>query len=155
MNTEPMVEPRIARLRYAGNEAFVAESPSGHAIVTGFGHDGLTSPTPMELILMALGGCTGADVVGILEKKRQSVTGYEIEVRGYRRDEHPRIYTRIELIHRVTGKSVDPKAVARAVELSETKYCSVSAMLGATTTIVSTIEVFEDKGTKSTTDDAD
>ena len=144
MTTNP-AELKIARLRYAGNEAFVAESPSGHALVTGFAHEGLTSPTPMELVLIALGGCSGADVVGILEKKRQVVTSYEIEVRGTRRDEHPRIYTKIEVVHRVRGRNVDPKAVARAIELSETKYCSVSGMLGATTEIVSSHEVTEEE----------
>jgi putative redox protein len=136
-------EPKIARLRFAGDDAFVAESPSGHAFVTSFGSS-VGAPTPMELLLVAVGGCTGADVVSILRKKRQRVTGYEIEVRGVRRDEHPRIYTRIDVIHRVTGRGVDPKAVASAVELSETKYCSVSAMLAATAEIASTIEIVEE-----------
>jgi putative redox protein len=140
------LSPRpLARLRYAGNEAFVAESPSGHAIVTGFSHDRSTAPSPMELVLLALGGCTGADVVSILAKKRQKVTGYEIEVRGVRRDEHPRVYTRIEVLHRVRGRGIDPKAVRKAVDLSETKYCSVSAMLSSTAEIVSTVEVVEDE----------
>jgi putative redox protein len=145
MTDQQPTEPRVARLRYAGDEAFVAESPSGHAIVTGFSHDRSTSPTPMELVLLALGGCTGADVVSILAKKRQRVTSYEIEVRAERRDEHPRVYTAIHVLHRVRGRSVDPKAVARAVELSEEKYCSVSAMLRATATITSKIEVIEDE----------
>ena len=131
MNDQPKAETKIARLRYAGGEAFVAESQSGHAMVTSFGHEKLTAPSPMELLLVALGGCTGADVVGILEKKRQRVTGYEIEVRAERRAEHPRVYTRIEVVHLVRGHDIDPKAVQHAVELSETKYCSVSAMLGS------------------------
>jgi putative redox protein len=95
----------------------------------------------MELLLMSLGGCTGADVVGILEKKRQQVTGYEIEVRGNRRDEHPRIYTEIEVVHRLRGRGLDPKAVAHAIELSESKYCSVSAMLGAAATVTMRYEI--------------
>ncbi|MEK6288238.1 MAG: OsmC family protein [Acidobacteriota bacterium] len=130
MSSEPNVETKVARLRYAGGEAFVAESQSGHAMVTSFGHDKLTAASPMELLLVALGGCTGADVVAILEKKRQRVTGYEIEVRAERRAEHPRIYTRIEVVHRLRGHAIDQKAVQHAIELSETKYCSVSAMLG-------------------------
>ncbi|HSB10203.1 MAG TPA: OsmC family protein [Blastocatellia bacterium] len=130
MVNEPDVETKIARLRYAGGEAFVAESQSGHALVTSFAHDKVTAPTPMELLLVALGGCTGADIVGILEKKRQQVTGYEIEVRADRRAEHPRIYTRIEVVHHIRGRKIDPKTVEHAIELSETKYCSVSAMLG-------------------------
>jgi putative redox protein len=144
MGNESISELKIALLRYAGNEAFVGESPSGHAIVTSFSHEKVTAPTPMELVLISLGGCTGADVVGILEKKRQRVTGYEIEVRGERRAEHPRIYTRIEVIHKIRGHKVDPKAVAHAIELSETKYCSVSAMLSAAATLETRYEITEE-----------
>lgn len=143
MSSQPNSETKIARLRYAGGEAFVAESQSGHAMVTSFAHD-LSAPSPMELLLIALGGCTGADVVGILEKKRQRVTGYEIEVRAERRAEHPRIYTKIEVVHRVRGHSVDPKAVAHAIELSETKYCSVSAMLSASAELSMRYEIQDD-----------
>lgn len=138
------VETRTARLRYAGGEAFVGESPSGHSIVTSFSHEHVTAPTPMELLLIALGGCTGADVVGILEKKRQRVTGYEIDVHGLRREEHPRIYTDIEVVHRLRGYSLDSKAVAHAIELSESKYCSVSAMLGVAATIKTRFEIEEE-----------
>ena len=137
-------ETKIARLRYAGNEAFVAESQSGHAMVTSFAHDKPTAPAPMEMLLIALGGCSGADVVGILEKKRQRVTGYSIEVRGERRAEHPRIYTEIEVVHSVRGHGIDPKAVQHAVELSETKYCSVSAMLGAAAKISMRFEITDE-----------
>ena len=143
MSAQSNSETKIARLRYAGGEAFVAESQSGHAMVTSFAHE-LSAPSPMELLLIALGGCTGADVVGILEKKRQRVTGYEIEVRAERRAEHPRIYTKIEVVHRVRGHSIDPKAVAHAVELSETKYCSVSAMLGASAELSMRYEIQDD-----------
>ncbi|HWO02372.1 MAG TPA: OsmC family protein [Blastocatellia bacterium] len=144
MPVKPEVETKIARLRYAGDDAFVAESPSGHAIVTSFAHDKVAAPTPMELLLIALGGCTGADVIGILEKKRQQVTGYEIEVKGLRRDEHPRIYTEIEVVHRLRGRGIDPKAVEHAIQLSETTYCSVSAMLGATATIKMRYEIADE-----------
>ncbi|MEP6637427.1 MAG: OsmC family protein [Acidobacteriota bacterium] len=139
MSDQP-TETKIARLRYVGGEAFVAESQSGHAIVTSFAHT-VTAPSPMELLLIALGGCTGADIVSILEKKRQQVTGYNIEVRGERRAEHPRIYTRIEVVHYLSGHDIDPKAVRHAVELSETKYCSVSAMLGAAAQISMRFEI--------------
>ena len=144
MSDQANIETKIARLRYAGGEAFVAESQSGHAVVTSFGHDKLTAPSPMELLLVALGGCTGADVVAILEKKRQRFTGYEIEVRAERRAEHPRIYTGIEVIHRLHGRAIDPKAVKHAVELSETKYCSVSAMLGASARLSMRYEITEE-----------
>src|SRR6185295_17161375 len=109
MSNEQQIDTKTARLRYAGAEEFVAESPSGHSIVSSFAHDHVTAPTPMELILIALGGCCGADVVSILEKKRQRVTGYAIEVRGERRAEHPRIYTKIEVVHRLRGHGIDPK----------------------------------------------
>jgi putative redox protein len=141
MSNQAGVETKTARLRYAGGEAFVAESQSGHATVTSFAHDDPSAPTPMELLLVALGGCTGADVVSILEKKRQRVTGYEIEVRAERRAEHPRIYTAIEVVHRLRGHHLDERAVAHAIELSETKYCSVSAMLGATARLSMRFEI--------------
>ena len=143
MGDENGVELKVARLRYARGETFVAESQSGHALVTSFAHDNVTAATPMELLLIALGGCTGADVVGILEKKRQPVTSYDIEVRAERRAEHPRVYTRIEVIHHIRGRGVDPRAVAHAIELSETKYCSVSAMLGAAAEITMRHEISE------------
>src|SRR6185436_20856495 len=145
MPDQQQIDTKIARLRYAGAEEFVAESPSGHSIVSSVSHDHVTAPTPMELILMALGGCSGADVVSILEKKRQRVTGYEIEVRGERRAEHPRIYTRIEVVHRVRGHSIDPKAVQHAIDLSEKKYCSVSAMLSASAKLSMSFEIINEE----------
>jgi putative redox protein len=144
MNSEAKSETKTARLRYAGAEQFVGESDTGHAVVTQFGGEKITASSPMELLLISLGGCTGADVVGILEKKRQRVTGYEIEVRGERRAEYPRIYTHIEVVHRVRGYGIDPKAVAHAVELSETKYCSVSAMLKPAAQITSRYEIINE-----------
>ena len=137
-------ESKTAKLRYAGKDQFVADSQSGHALVTGFSALGGSAPSPMELLLVSLGGCTGADVVSILQKKRQKVTGYEIEVVGQRREEHPRIYTDIEITHKVRGVGIDPKAVAHAVELSESKYCSVSAMLGSAAKITSRVEVTDE-----------
>jgi putative redox protein len=132
---------KIAKLRFAGNEQFIGESPSGHALITSFAHEHGTAASPMELLLISLGGCTGADVSSILQKKRQRVTAYEIEVRGQRREEHPRIYTNIEVIHFVKGHHIDEQAVAHAIELSETKYCSVSAMLSASATITTRYEI--------------
>jgi putative redox protein len=144
MSNKTNTEIKVMRLRYAADEAFVAESQSGHAMVTSFAHDKVTAPTPMELLLIALGGCTGADVVSILDKKRQRVTAYEIEVRGERRAEHPRIYTSIEVVHRFRGHNIEPKAVAHAIELSETKYCSVSAMLAVAAKITTRYEITDE-----------
>ena len=84
---------------------------------------------PMELLITSLGGCSAMDVVEILRKKRQEVTGYEINISGERAKENPRVFTNIDVEHVVRGKNIDPGAVERAVELSTDKYCSVMAML--------------------------
>jgi putative redox protein len=97
----------------------------------------------MELLLVALGSCTGVDVVSILRKKRENVSDYRVEVRGQRRDEHPRSYRRMEVHHIVTGRNISERSVAQAIELSEQKYCSVAATLRPTAEIVSTFEIIE------------
>ena len=87
------------------------------------------SPTPVEALLVALAGCHAMDVISILRKKRQRVTAYEVEVSGERRAEHPRAFTRIEIVHRLTGRDLSAEAIRQAIELSHTKYCSVKASL--------------------------
>ena len=129
---------------HAGDDLFVATTPSGHAQVLDTDTARAVAASPMELLLIALGGCTAVDVVSILKKKRERVTGYRVEVRGTRRDEHPRAFTRIEVRHIVTGHNVSERAVAQAIELSETKYCSVAATLRPTAEIVSTFEIVEE-----------
>ena len=104
---------------------------------------GPTGASPMELVLIGLAGCTAMDVISILEKKRQKVTGFEVRASGVRADEHPRVYTDITLEYVVRGHGVDPKAVERAIELSEGKYCSVSGMLSKTAKITTTYRVEE------------
>ena len=84
---------------------------------------------PMQAMLAAVGGCSGMDVISILRKKRQQVTGYEIEVVAERAEQHPRVYTRIEVIHRVRGRDLSAVAIEEAIRLSDTKYCSIHAML--------------------------
>jgi putative redox protein len=83
------------------------------------------------------------DVISILRKKRQEVTEYKIEVRGQRRDDHPRSYKRMEVHHIVTGRSISEQSVAQAIELSDQKYCSVAATLRPTAEIVSSFEIIE------------
>ena len=109
---------------------------SGHLVGVDVGPDegDDSGPTPMELVLVALAGCTAMDVISILRKKRQIPTSYEIDARGERTDDHPRVYTRIVVEHRVDA-SVDGEAIRRSVELSATKYCPVSAMLSLGTVI--------------------
>jgi len=98
---------------------------------------------PMELLLVGLAGCTAMDVISILEKKRQQVTGFEVKAHAERSTEHPRVFTEILLEYIVTGHAIDPEAVKRAVELSETKYCSAQAMLGKTANIQHKITILE------------
>ncbi|HKV44754.1 MAG TPA: OsmC family protein [bacterium] len=86
-------------------------------------------PSPMETVLLALGGCTGMDVVSILQKMRAPLAGLEIRIAAERADAHPKVFTRIALEYVFSGKALTPEQVSRAVELSQTRYCSVSAML--------------------------
>jgi putative redox protein len=99
-------------------------------------------PCPMELVLVSLAGCTGMDVIAMLRKMRQEVTGYEVRVRGDERaPEYPKVYTKITVEHIVRGRDLVETSVARAVELSATRYCPVSAMLGETATVIHTYRI--------------
>jgi putative redox protein len=98
-------------------------------------------PNPVQVVLGAVAACSGMDVISILRKCRQEVTAYEIEVTAERRDEHPRAYTRIDILHRVRGHDVSVERVEEAIRLSDTKYCSVHAMLEPAVTITSRFEV--------------
>ena len=134
-----------ATIDWAGTDLFVGASASGHAVV--FDTDSVRSsaPTPMEMLLLSLGSCTAVDVVSILKKKRAKITGYRVEIKGARRDEHPRSYRQITLHHVLRGTGLSNKAVAQAVQLSDEKYCSVAATLRPTATIVSSFEIIEDE----------
>jgi putative redox protein len=98
---------------------------------------------PLQLFAVGLVGCTGMDVISILAKKRQEVTAFEVSAEFTRADEHPKVFTKIILHYKVTGKNLDEKAVARAVELSETKYCGAQAMLQKTAEITHRITIVE------------
>jgi putative redox protein len=106
-----------------------ADTQSGHRIVLdgGYGPDG---PGPTEVLLAALAGCTSMDVASILRKKRQAVGTYQIAVEAEQAEQHPRVFTRIVIEHRVAG-DVTAEALRRSIELSATKYCPVNAMLSA------------------------
>jgi putative redox protein len=137
-------EETKATIYLAGDDLFVGISPSGHAQVLDTNHERSSAATPIELLLIALGSCTAVDVVSILRKKRERVTDYRVEVRGERRTEHPRAFTRMEVRHIVRGRKVSEKAVAQAIELSEMKYCSVAATLRPAVEIISSYEIIED-----------
>jgi putative redox protein len=96
---------------------------------------------PMELMLVSLGSCTGMDVISILRKKRQDVTGYRIEVSGARRGEYPRVFTEIDVRHVLWGNDLSESAVSRAIELSESTYCPAYAMLSKAARITSSFEL--------------
>jgi putative redox protein len=102
-----------------------------------------TGPQPMQLLLIGLCGCTGMDVISILQKKRQPFTGLRVQASAERADEHPKVYTKIHLEFVVTGDDVDAKAVERSIELSQTKYCPASAMLGEVAEITTSFRVEE------------
>ncbi len=99
--------------------------------------------SPMEMLLIGLAGCTGMDVLSILRKKRQDVTGYEVHVQGIRADEHPKVFVEISVEHIVTGHNIQPAAVARAIELSETRYCGAAAMLSKVARITNTYRIID------------
>lgn len=122
---------------------FVAESGSGHALVIDT-KDGNTGPTPVELVALAAGGCTAFDVIGILRKKRQQVTGYEVKVSAEQQDEYPRVFTKLKIHHILHGQ-IEPESVERAIQLSETKYCSVGAMLARSASIEMTYEIIRER----------
>lgn len=119
--------------------AFQVTGGSGHTITVD--GDSQAGMGPMELLLGSLITCTGADVINILLKKRQDVTGFSVKVHGDRAEEHPRFYTDIHVTYVVTGRDIDPVAVERAIELSDTKYCSVSAMLRRCATMTTDFEI--------------
>lgn len=91
--------------------------------------DSENGPTPMELVLMALGGCTGMDVISILQKMRQDIKNFEINLSAERAEEHPKVFTRINIEYVIYGSNIDENSVKRAIELSQDKYCSVGGML--------------------------
>jgi len=133
-----------AIVHFAGNDFCVGVTPSGHAQAIETDSARASAATPMELLLIALGSCTGVDVISILKKQRQQVTDYRIEVSGERREQFPKSYTRLFVKHIVRGRGVSEPAVARAIELSDTKYCSVAATLRGCAEIVTSYEIVEE-----------
>jgi putative redox protein len=104
---------------------------------------------PMELLLLGVAGCTGMDIVSILTKKRQPPSAFQVRVRGKRAEEHPKIYTEIEVTYLLWGTGIDPKAVEQAIQLSEDKYCSASAMLSKAAKISSSYRILDPEETFS------
>jgi putative redox protein len=123
---------------------FTATADSGFPITLGTevevgGND--DGARPMELILMGLGGCTGMDVISILRKKRQEVSRFEVQLTAERADQHPKVFTKINVHYTIAGENVTAEAVERAIELSATRYCPANAMLAATVAVTHTYEI--------------
>jgi Predicted redox protein, regulator of disulfide bond formation len=114
-----------------GGALFLGESASGHQVMMD-GNAGDKAPSPMEMVLMAAGGCSAIDVVSILQKGRNDITDCEVKLTSQRREEAPRYFVKIHLHFIVTGNELTDKAVERAVQLSAEKYCSVALMLEKT-----------------------
>ena len=131
----------VARVIWTDKDRFLGEADSGHALVLDTSQV-KTASTPIEMVLIALCGCTASDVVGILRKKREPFTALEVEAQAERADDHPRVFTQIRLMYHVRGR-VTHKAMEDAVRLSKEKYCSVSAMLEKTAKIDVAIEYGE------------
>ncbi|RMG54647.1 MAG: OsmC family protein [Gammaproteobacteria bacterium] len=135
-----------ARVKWLDHMSFVGESGSGHSVVMDGAPDlggrnlGIR---PMEMLLLGLGGCTSFDVVLILKKMKQDITDCEVEIEAERAESEPKVFTRIHVHFIVTGRGLDEKRVARAVNLSAEKYCSASIMLGKTAEITHDFEIRE------------
>jgi putative redox protein len=138
-----------ATVTFCGGMRFVGQADSGHAVVmdtteANGGRDGAVRPN--ELLLIGLAGCTGMDVISILRKKRQPVTGLELVVQAKQAPEHPKRFTEMAVEYRVRGAGVDPAAVRRAIDLSESIYCSVGLTLREPVSITSSFTILTDDG---------
>jgi len=137
---------QTATIRWQGGERFGATTPSGHRLGFDSDRESNQGPGPMELLLAALGACTGTDIVIILAKKRQKLESLEVSVSGERAADPPRVWTKLDVVFRVRGRNaeggpIDEKAVADAVRLSDEKYCSVAAMLRKTAALSMRYEI--------------
>ena len=136
--------PSVVRVKWIDGMRFVATDSTGHSIVMDaskqVGGEG-SGFSPLQLLLAALGGCTGIDIVDIMRKQRQQMDDLEIEVSGERVKEPPRVYDKIHVEYKVKGRGIKEKAVQRAIRLSEEKYCSVGAMLKAKAEVTSSYTI--------------
>lgn len=138
-----------AKVNWNGKMSFTGRGETGYEVPLD------TSPAfggenggfrPMELMALSLAGCTAMDVISILKKKRQDLTGFEVNVNVDRAEEHPKVFTKAEIKYKLTGHSIDENAVIRAVELSATRYCPAQGMLAQIFPIHLAYEIYEDEG---------
>ncbi|AMO57649.1 hypothetical protein GZ77_14010 [Endozoicomonas montiporae] len=119
-----------AQVKWVGDDRFLGLTDSNNSVIMDAQPGDKSAPSPMEMVLMGVGGCSSVDVVSILQKSRQNVADCRVEIKAERADAVPAIYTKIHLHFVVTGKDIKEALVKRAVDLSADKYCSVSIMLG-------------------------
>ncbi len=131
---------RTATVKWVGGEEYLATMPSGQAVVIDADREHNSAPGPMDILLGALGACSSVDVVSILAKKRNKLVSLEIVISGERAKDPPSVWTKIDMLYKLTGE-LDEKAVRDAIELSQTKYCSVAAMLRKTAEITYRFEI--------------
>lgn len=135
------------QIKWVEKRQFVGIDSTRHSVViSGAGPEDGVGMKPAELLLIALGACSAFDVLDILEKKRQKVTGLEVRVHGEQDPEPPWAFRRIHVTYRVRGRGLSSKAVEDAVRLSEEKYCSVSATVRGVAALTHTIELVEEEG---------
>ncbi len=134
------------KVKWNGGRRFVGWDEAGHGIVMDasaqFKGDG-SGARPLELVLYALGGCTGIDIIAILEKQRQTVSDFELVITAEQREEQPRYYERINIEYVLTGAGLKASAVERAIALSEDKYCSVKGMFGPGVSVTTSYRIVE------------
>ena len=136
-----MIEARVKLTQPLGNgRQFVAATGGGHSFLLD-DKEGATGPKPIELVAAALAGCSAFDVIAILRKKRQRVTGYEVRVEAEQVQQAPMVFNAVRIHHVVTGFDLDRKAIEDAIHLSEEKYCSVGAMIQKTAQFTTTYEI--------------
>jgi len=131
---------QTATVKWIAGEEFIAQMPSGQAVPFDADRKHNAAPGPMDMLLGALGACTSVDVVLILTKKRQKLASLEVVISGERAPLPPSVWTKIDMIYRLSG-AVEEKAAHDAIELSQTKYCSVAAMLRKTAVITYRFEI--------------
>jgi len=131
---------QTATVKWVAGEEFIAKLPSGHSVSFDADRKHNAAPGPMEMLLGALGACTSVDVVMILAKKRHRLKSLEVVITGERASEPPAVWTKIEMVYRLAG-DLEDKAVRDAIELSQSKYCSVAAMLRKTAEITYRFEI--------------
>ena len=133
-----------ATVKWVDGMTFMGRSESGHNVVFDAGGEDTGAPSPMEMVLMSTGCCSSVDVVSILEKSRQKVSDCQVTVTGERAETVPKVFTKIHLHFDVSGTDVAEKQVARAVDLSADKYCSVALMLASSVEVTHSFTVHQE-----------